>query len=210
MSKRQQQKLERRDIIVQAAKELILQRGIHDVQLQDVAQEAGIGIATLYRYFPNKEQLVLAVSNIITQQMTEALRAITTTAGTAYEQLECMLDYYIEFSDEPEHRFLKFFRAFEQYKPGMEESEAHAEYLAIRRELVTVLLILVEKGKQDGSLRSDIDLNVYIVTAIHNMSHFTTETALIQYDPMLPLELTMKKQLVLLKDMLLMYVRPFH
>lgn len=209
MSKREQQKLERRETIVQAARVLFLQHGIQDVQLQDIAHEAGLGIATLYRYFPNKEQLVLAVSNIITEQMTQDLRDITNATETAYKQLERMLDYYIELSDEPEQRFLKFFRALEQYKSGVEESEVHAEYLAIRREMAVVLLMLAEKGKRDGSLRTDIDLEVYMMTAIHNISHFTTESALTRHDPMLPIELTPKKQLFMLKDMFLTYVTPF-
>lgn len=209
MSKRQQQKLERRELIMQAAKGLFLQHGIQAVQLQDIAQGAAVGIATLYRYFPNKDELILAVSNSMTQQMVVALREIVNGAGSAYMQFEAMLDYYIELSEESAHHFLKFFRAFEQYKTGMEESEAYADYLAIRRELVSVLLMLVEKGKRDGSLRTDIELDVYIVTAIHNMSHFTTESTLSEHDPLLPVELTPKKQLLLLKDVFLASVKPF-
>ena len=49
MNKREQMKQQRREQIILAAKQLFLQHGIEDVQLQDVANEVGIGIATLYR-----------------------------------------------------------------------------------------------------------------------------------------------------------------
>ena len=46
--------------LVDAAGVLLAERG-PDVSLEDVAQRAGVGIATLYRHFPNKEELVRAV-----------------------------------------------------------------------------------------------------------------------------------------------------
>jgi AcrR family transcriptional regulator len=48
------------DAILAAARELFHERGT-DVMLADVAKHAGVGIATLYRHFPAKEDLVEAV-----------------------------------------------------------------------------------------------------------------------------------------------------
>jgi AcrR family transcriptional regulator len=48
------------DKIVAAAHELFTQRGI-DVSLDDIARRAGVGVATAYRHFPEKEQLIDAV-----------------------------------------------------------------------------------------------------------------------------------------------------
>lgn len=54
MSKREQQKQQRRQNIIQIAKELFLEHGVKTIQMQDVATAANIGIATLFRYFPKK------------------------------------------------------------------------------------------------------------------------------------------------------------
>ena len=69
MSKREQQKQQRRQNIIDIAKDLFLEQGVPTVQMQDVANAAGVGIATLFRYFPKKEYLVIAATNAITDEM---------------------------------------------------------------------------------------------------------------------------------------------
>jgi AcrR family transcriptional regulator len=52
---------ERRDRIVHAAIALLEQGGEYDaIQMRDVAQEAGVALATVYRYFTSKEHLYAA------------------------------------------------------------------------------------------------------------------------------------------------------
>ncbi|KKD06317.1 TetR/AcrR family transcriptional regulator [Streptomyces sp. WM6386] len=51
----------RRVQILRAASDLGSRDGLADVQMHDVAREAGVAIATLYRYFPSKPFLFLAV-----------------------------------------------------------------------------------------------------------------------------------------------------
>ena len=52
---------ERRDRIVRAAIALLEHGGEYDsVQMRDVAQEAGVAVATVYRYFTSKEHLYAA------------------------------------------------------------------------------------------------------------------------------------------------------
>jgi TetR/AcrR family transcriptional regulator, cholesterol catabolism regulator len=52
---------ERYDLVVAAA-EVLLAGGEEAVQMKDLAQRAGVSLATLYRYFPSKEYVLLAVS----------------------------------------------------------------------------------------------------------------------------------------------------
>ena len=49
-----------RQRIVSAAKTLFAQRGV-DIAVEDIAAEAGVGIGTFYRRFPDRESLVEAV-----------------------------------------------------------------------------------------------------------------------------------------------------
>ncbi|MCU1484274.1 MAG: TetR/AcrR family transcriptional regulator [Actinomycetia bacterium] len=51
---------ERRDAIVEAAVELVGRHGPDDLQMRDVSERSGAALATLYRYFPSKDQLVAA------------------------------------------------------------------------------------------------------------------------------------------------------
>ncbi|MFF2554518.1 TetR/AcrR family transcriptional regulator [Nocardia sp. NPDC058058] len=63
--------LRNRELILDAAREVFARRGL-DVTLADVAQHAGVGVGTIYRRFPNKEDLVEAVFERFFQDMAVA------------------------------------------------------------------------------------------------------------------------------------------
>ncbi|MEH3068982.1 MAG: helix-turn-helix domain containing protein [Aeromicrobium erythreum] len=46
-----------RQLLATTAMQMFLEQGYEATTLEDVAQRAGVGISTLYRYFPTKEQL---------------------------------------------------------------------------------------------------------------------------------------------------------
>ena len=52
----------KRDYIVETAKKLFLSSSISEITIKDISAVSGIGEATIYRYFSNKENLVTAVS----------------------------------------------------------------------------------------------------------------------------------------------------
>jgi AcrR family transcriptional regulator len=52
----------RYDRVIAAATEILSAGGQEAVQMKDLAQQAGVSLATLYRYFPAKEYLLLAVA----------------------------------------------------------------------------------------------------------------------------------------------------
>ncbi len=50
-----------RDIFVQSAKELFEKQGYRGTTMQQIADDAGLHVQTLYRHFPNKSALVKAI-----------------------------------------------------------------------------------------------------------------------------------------------------
>src|SRR5215471_18601167 len=50
-----------RETILRAAAAVFARRDYHEVQMDDVVQASGAGKGTVYRYFPSKQQLYLAV-----------------------------------------------------------------------------------------------------------------------------------------------------
>ena len=50
----------RRDI-AEASKELLLEKGIKNINVADIAKVAGVGKGTIYEYFDNKEDIVLEI-----------------------------------------------------------------------------------------------------------------------------------------------------
>jgi AcrR family transcriptional regulator len=50
-----------RQRILRAAEAIFARRDYHEVQMDDVVEASGVGKGTLYRYFPSKQELFLAV-----------------------------------------------------------------------------------------------------------------------------------------------------
>ncbi len=65
--------LDKRDAILDAALELFVERGFHGTAVPEVADRAGVGAGTIYRYFASKEALV----NALYQQYKGELVALT-------------------------------------------------------------------------------------------------------------------------------------
>src|SRR3954447_9756265 len=53
--------IDKREAIFDAALTLFAERGFHGTAVPDIAERAGVGAGTIYRYFENKEALVNAL-----------------------------------------------------------------------------------------------------------------------------------------------------
>ncbi len=84
---REDQRRLTRDRIVRAVAELVTEGHPAAVSVPAVAQRAGVGVATVYRYFPNKEALLDAASLVGSESSREATGALP----TAFEDLERLL-----------------------------------------------------------------------------------------------------------------------
>src|SRR5258708_20398645 len=74
-ARRPEQKLERRDAILGAARELALRDGVRAVSLADIAARVGIHKSALLRYFETREQIFLELTARAWRGWTAALHA---------------------------------------------------------------------------------------------------------------------------------------
>ncbi|MDN3482215.1 helix-turn-helix domain-containing protein [Arthrobacter sp. APC 3897] len=70
---------QRRETILRQARHLFAERG-RDVALETIAAASGVGIATLYRNFSSREELVRAVVDDMVQEILTIVAAARTTA----------------------------------------------------------------------------------------------------------------------------------
>lgn len=66
---RDRQKQERERRILKAAERLFARKGYAAVAMEDVAARAGLGVGTIYNYFPSKPALLLAIVRRETQSL---------------------------------------------------------------------------------------------------------------------------------------------
>ncbi len=61
--------------IVRAATALIVAQGFEPVTMKDIAKAAGVGDATIYKYFPSKERLIVGYFDLLAEQAVRTAQA---------------------------------------------------------------------------------------------------------------------------------------
>ncbi|OJZ76262.1 TetR family transcriptional regulator [Mycobacterium paraffinicum] len=116
------------------------------VSLEAIAREAGVGIGTLYRHFPNREALVEAVYRA-------ELAEVAATAGELLERHPPKIAL---------RRWMDRYAGFVATKRGMAESLAAmvasgtVEVSQMRASITAAADTLLRAGAADGSLRADV------------------------------------------------------
>src|SRR2546428_12725387 len=75
--------MERQEALVQAAYDLLAERGFEGLRTRDIAARVGVNIATLHYYFPTKEKLIRGVVGYAMERFRTTLQP----AGTPGEQV---------------------------------------------------------------------------------------------------------------------------
>lgn len=90
----------RRKAIINAAFQIFVEKKIEPVSMGEIAEAAGVGRATLFRYYPNKLELVIAVCAAKWKEYLDALdakRPLTSIGDIpAIDRFTFTLDSYIE------------------------------------------------------------------------------------------------------------------
>src|SRR5688572_12598807 len=76
-----------RERIVRAVAELVTEEHPAAVSVPAVARRAGVGVATVYRYFPNKEALLDASAVVVS----EGARAVDGRPPASFDDLQALL-----------------------------------------------------------------------------------------------------------------------
>ncbi len=66
-------KSNKRDDILQAALEIISERGFHGAPMSVIAEKAGVGAGTIYCYFQSKDELIIEINRMLEEKMLSAI-----------------------------------------------------------------------------------------------------------------------------------------
>ena len=135
--------LRNRERIVAGARALFAERGL-EVSVEDITRRAGLGMGTLYRHFPTKEELIDAV-------LEDALGELLRLAESALEEPDPWTGLCL---------FLERALALNAENRGLKDivaTRAHGlgRAAAMRSRLRPLTARLVERAHEQGSLRAD-------------------------------------------------------
>lgn len=182
---------------------LFAERGIETVKLTDIAKAAGIGIASLYRYYSSKPELVLAISTwAMDKYIEENARKEAETAKPDRTGAQ-MFDYYMGsyldlYSNHKD--LLRFNQFFNVYLFGEEiPADDMKPYTDMIKKMAERFGKIYEKGKKDGTLRTDISMEKMFSATVHLMLAAITRYAVgLVYNEGTDVE----EELLMLKEMM--------
>ena len=136
-----------RGAIMDTTAALVAEHGLRSVTMSQIAEETGIGRATLYKYFPDVEAILLAWHERQVSGHLEQLATVRDQAGDAGQRLEAVLEAFALISHESHgHRDSElgsFLHRDEQLAPA-------------QRQLRTMIRDLLAEGARAGDLRDDV------------------------------------------------------
>jgi TetR/AcrR family transcriptional repressor of mexCD-oprJ operon len=133
--------------ILETATRVLAQR--RDASMIDIANAAGVGRATLYRYFPTREQLLDALHAAATEELASRIEDAN-VAGTDFEEgLRRLLRAVLTVAD----HYVIFL--------GIPDPPVSAHDEATHR-VETPVHALFERGIAEGALRAELDVRTYV------------------------------------------------
>lgn len=158
-----------REAAIDAAARMVAEHGLASVTMTQIAAEAGIGRATLYKYFPDIEAILTAWHERQITAHLEQLAQIASQPGTPSQQLEAALYSYARMI---------------YARPRTTDVTAllhQGEHVAHAREHLTQLIAgLLAQAAEEGTVRDDVtptELAAYCLHALGAAASLRSEAA---------------------------------
>ena len=144
--------LANREAILEAARQLFAEKGLA-AEIREIAERAGVGVGSLYRHFESREGLIRAVTQAAAEDLVQrlhvaagqkdpkaALREMIHAAAGLFERFGVLTEVMLrgQTNELPDHK-----------------TEALPD-------LIDLTASVLQRGTEDGSFRSDLDVPVAI------------------------------------------------
>ena len=141
--------------IIEAALDLFAEQGFEGVCVEAVAARAGVGKATIYRRWPNKEELLLAAFGSLKSPFPEP------EGVSVRDDLLAMVEVMCADKADP--------RKARRYALLLGEGEKYPRLMTRYKETVVeprreAMRVVIRRGIQNGELRPDTDIEIAMLT----------------------------------------------
>lgn len=194
------QKEATRKAILTAGFRIFAENTIERVKMTDVADAAKIGVATVYRHYGTKADLVLAISSWIWGRYVTDIVQKASEETNAAEQLSYFLDSFLDLyrNHKDMLRFNQFFNVYVESEDISEESMKPFKDVIVR--IIERFHMIYQKALVDHTVRTDIEEKEMFSECLHLMLAAVTRYAVgLVYDAGVDPE----KELMLLKALLM-------
>jgi AcrR family transcriptional regulator len=146
----------RKEQILRAAERVFAKKGFHQSTIAEIAREAGVSDATIYEYFPTKEELLFTIPFEATREGKESLAAHLKFIRGATNKLRAIIYSYLHFYHcHPDYASV----ALLILKPNRDFLKTEAYQLV--RDWSRLTIDVVNEGMASGEFKPDT--NPYLV-----------------------------------------------
>lgn len=143
------------DALLRAATTVFTKRGV-DAPMRSIATEAGVGVGTLYRHFPQRSDLIKA---IIQREVDDCVEAATTLSSvqTPAEALASWMQ-----------RLVDFVSTKRGLGPALHSGDPAYQSLPdyVVGQLTPALRGLLDAAAKDGAIRADVDARELLLAGL--------------------------------------------
>jgi len=161
-----------RDAILDTTAALVAEYGLRSVTMSEIAEETGIGRATLYKYFPDVDTILFTWHERQISGHLEHLARVRDQAGDPWERLEAVLEAYALISRQSRGHYDRDLAAFLH----RDDQVARAQ-----QQLQGMIRDLLSKAAETGAVRGDVapdELASYCLHALSAASSLPSKTAI--------------------------------
>jgi len=145
--------MEQIERIIRGGEELFMQAGIKSVTMDDIARHLGMSKKTIYQFFKDKNELVIALIKMKLQDDECQMAEIISGSGNVIEEMinmmKCSEEMFARINPIVIHDLQKYhpeaWKQFQDFKMKV---------------LVRTMEDLLEKGTRQGYIRPDIDIKI--------------------------------------------------
>jgi AcrR family transcriptional regulator len=150
-----------REAVLDTTAALVAEHGLRAVSMAKIAEMAGIGRATLYKYFPDREAILRAWHERQISAHMDQLAAVRDQAGDAAQRLEAVLHAYAHLTHQS-HRYHDTDLAALLHRAPQVADARHQVHHLLRE--------LLADGVQAGVIRDDVPPDELAAYCLHALA----------------------------------------
>ena len=152
------------NFIIDIATDLFMCRSVSEVTIKDIAVSAQVGEATIYRYFGNKQNLVMQTAMKLQAIVSEGFFRLE-KGKNGYEKLALFYESYFDiFKKHPD--FYKFLNDFDAYI-AVEQSDDMNPYESAIDQYKVFYMDAYKLGLKDGSVKEQKNIEMFYFSSTH-------------------------------------------
>ena len=153
LSRKERERRQHEEEILQAARELFARKGYYNTTLEEIAHHAQFGKGTIYNYFSSKEDLFFGILNGLLDTGVQIAESSMTIPGSLRDKLTAYAKALLSYSEKNADLFHMIEREVSQWKFS-EQSERISNLKARLHKVWEVLSFPLEEEMKAGRLRN--------------------------------------------------------